>query len=92
MSGRRSSVVFGLRRPRLSGARSTSLAAAAAGSISSTSSISRLLEEAVQLLDVGLVEIQLGDGVSDLGEREHAHLLAPGHEALDLFEFLKFHY
>ena len=40
MSGRRSSVVFGLRRPRLSGARSTSLEAAAAGSISSTSSIS----------------------------------------------------
>ena len=52
----------------------------------------RLLEEAVQLLDVGLVEVQLGDGVGDLGEREHAHLLAPGDEALDLFEFLKFHY
>ena len=52
----------------------------------------RLLEEAVQLLDVGLVEIQLGDRVGDLGEREDADLLALGHEALDLFEFLEFHY
>src|SRR4051812_10258062 len=52
----------------------------------------RLLEEAVQLLDVGLVEIQLGDRVSDLGEREDAHLLASGHEALDLFKFLEFNY
>ena len=77
---------------RLSGARSTSLAAAVAGSISSTSSISRLLEEAVQLLDVGLVEVELGDRVGDLGVREHADLLALGDEALDLFEFLQFYY
>ena len=35
----------------------------------------RLLEEAVQLLDVGLVEIDLGDRVSDLGVRQHADLL-----------------
>src|SRR4051812_7384607 len=40
MSGRRSSVAFLARRPRLSGARSTSLLAAVAGSMSSTSSIS----------------------------------------------------
>ena len=52
----------------------------------------RLLEEAVQLLDVGLVEVELGDRVGDLGEGEHADLLALGQQALDLFEFLKFHY
>ncbi len=40
MSGRRSIVAFLRRPPRLSGARSTSLAAVAAGSTSSTSSIS----------------------------------------------------
>ena len=39
MSGFRSSAVFGLRRPRFSGARSSSAAAASAGSTSSTSSI-----------------------------------------------------
>ena len=50
------------------------------------------LEEAVQLLDVGLVEIDLGDRRGDLGEREDADLLALGQEALDLFEFLQFDY
>src|SRR5215217_222220 len=52
----------------------------------------RLHEEAVQLLDVGLVEIELGDRVGDLGVREHADLLALRHQALDLFELLHFHY
>ena len=52
----------------------------------------RLLEEAVQLFDVGLVEIELGDRVGDLGVREHADLLALGQEALDLFELLQFDY
>src|SRR3954447_19199736 len=52
----------------------------------------RLLEEAVKLLDVGLVEIELGDRVGDLGEREHADLLALRHQALDLFELLQFDY
>ena len=52
----------------------------------------RLLEVAVEVLDVGLVEIELGDRVGDLGEREDPNLLALGHEALDLFEFLEFHY
>jgi len=46
----------------------------------------------VQLLDVGLVEIDLGDGTSDLGIREHAGQLALRHEAFDLFEFLQFGY
>ena len=46
----------------------------------------------MQLLDVGLVEVELGDGRGDLGERQHADLLTLGQQALDLFEFLKFHY
>ena len=46
----------------------------------------------MQLLDVGLVEIELGDRGGDLGVREHADLLALGQEALDLFELLQFDY
>ena len=46
----------------------------------------------MQLLDVGLVEVELGDGGGDLGEREDADLLALGQQALDLFEFLQFDY
>ena len=49
-----------------------------------------LLEEAVQLLDVGLVEVELGDRRRDLGEGEDAGLRALGEQALDLFEFLQF--
>src|SRR3954468_24813912 len=52
----------------------------------------RLLEEAVQLFDVGLVEVELGDRVRDLGVREHADLLPLGNQALDLFELLHFDY
>ena len=46
----------------------------------------------MELLDVALVEVELGDRRRDLGEREHAGRLALGEEALDLFEFLKFDY
>src|SRR3712207_9082623 len=52
----------------------------------------RLLDEAVQVLDVGLVEVDLGKGVSNLGVRQHAGLLALGEEELDLLELLKFRY
>src|SRR4051812_44934078 len=51
-----------------------------------------LLEELVQLLDVGLVEIELGDRGGDLVDRQDAELRALGHEGLDLFQFLKFQY
>jgi hypothetical protein len=51
-----------------------------------------LLEEAVQVFDVRLVEIQLGDGGRDLRERQHAGDLATRQEALDLLEFLQFNY
>ena len=50
------------------------------------------LEEAVKLLDVRLVEVELRYRASDLGEREHAELLAAVDETLDLFEFLQFRY
>ena len=92
MSGCRSSVVLVLRRWRLSGARSTSCWRGGRGVDVLDQLDLGLLEEAVQLLDVGLVEVELGDGVGDLGVREHADLLALGQQALDLFEFLKFGY
>ena len=43
-----------------------------------------LLEEAVELLDVGLVEVDLRDRVGDLRVEQHALLLTLGHETLDL--------
>src|SRR5215216_1779029 len=52
----------------------------------------RLLQEAVQLLDVGLVEVDLLDRHGDLGERQDAHLLALEEQALHLFEFLQINY
>ena len=90
MSGLRSSAVFALRRPRLSGARSTSRA----GGGRRVDVLDELdlgaLEEAVQLLDVGLVQVELGHCALDLGVGEHADLLALGEQALDLFQLLKF--
>ena len=46
----------------------------------------------MEVLDVGFVEVDLGDRLGDLGVREHADLLALGQQPLDLFEFLQFHY
>ena len=91
MSGFRSSAVFGLRRPRLSGARSTSAAAMRRVDLLDELDLGPL-EEAVQLLDIGLVEIELGDRAGDLGVGEHAKLLPAVDESLDLFEFLQFRY
>ena len=50
------------------------------------------LEEAVQLLDVGFVEVELGRGGRDLGVCQHADLLAACDQTLDLFKLLKFRY
>ena len=50
------------------------------------------LEEAVELLEVGLVHVELGDRALDLGVAEHADLLALRDQALDLFELLQFCY
>ncbi len=46
----------------------------------------------MQLLDVGLIEIQLSYGTGDLGVGENAELLPPVDQSLDLFEFLQFRY
>ena len=47
------------------------------------------LQESVQLLDVGLVEVELGRGGRDLGVREHADVLPACDQTLDLFKLLK---
>ena len=47
------------------------------------------LEEAVELFDVGLVEVQLGHRLGDLRVGENAHLLALGQQALDLVQLLE---
>jgi hypothetical protein len=52
----------------------------------------RPLEEAVQLLQVCLVEIELRNGSLDLGVGQDTDLQATGDQALDLFELLKFDY
>ena len=46
----------------------------------------------MQLLYVGLVEVELRHRAGDLGERQDAELLAARDEALDLFEFLQVRY
>jgi hypothetical protein len=43
----------------------------------------------VQLLDVGLVEVDLGYGGGDLGEGENAHLLPLQEQTLDFFKLLE---
>ena len=91
MSGLRSSAVFGLRRPRLSGARSRSAAAQRRVELLDELDLGAL-EEAVKLLDISLVEVQLRHRAGDLGEGQDAELLTARDEALDLFEFLQFRY
>ena len=81
-----------MRRPRLSGARSTCEAAVAAGSIVLDELDLGLLEEAVQLFDVGLVEVELGHRLGYLREGEHANLLALGEQTLDLIQLLQLDY
>ena len=46
----------------------------------------------MQLLDIGLVEVDLLDRRRDLGERKDAHLLALQDQPLHLFEFLQINY
>ena len=46
----------------------------------------------LELLDLGVVEVQLGDGGGDLAVGEDTELLSLGDQALDLFEFLEFRY
>ena len=50
------------------------------------------LEEAVQLFDVGLVEVELGHRLGDLRVGEHADLLTLGQQPLDLIQLLQLDY
>src|SRR5881409_2405718 len=43
----------------------------------------------MQLLDIGLVESELGNSLSHLRIHEHAHLVPVRDQRLDLFEFRK---
>ena len=52
----------------------------------------RALEQAVQLLDVGFVEAELGRGDRDLGVCEHADLQPASDQTPDLFELLEFRF
>ena len=52
----------------------------------------RLLEVSVQLLDVALVELHLGERSGDLREGQRSSLLALRDEELDLFKLLQFSY
>ena len=52
----------------------------------------RSLEEPVQLLDLGLIDVEPGRGLRDLGVGEHADPLALGKQALHLFEFRQLDY
>jgi hypothetical protein len=46
----------------------------------------------VQLLDIGLIQVDLGHRRRNLGVGEHAHLLPLGQQALYLIELLHFYY
>ena len=52
----------------------------------------RLLEVPVEVLDVRLVEIDLGDRRGDVAEGQHAELLPAIDEVFDLLQFLKLCY
>ena len=86
MSGLRS-IGLALRRPRLSGARSS--CAASAGSISSTSSISERSRNAWRSSTSVSSRSTSWTASGDLSEREDADLLALQDQALHLFEFLQ---
>ena len=89
MSGFRSSAAL-LRRLRPFGSRALGLAGGGLGGIDVVDHLHALaLEVAVELLDVALVDLDLGQRLSDLAVGDHALGLALGDEVLDLFELLK---
>jgi hypothetical protein len=47
---------------------------------------------AVEVLDVGLVEVDLRDGCGDVAESKHAELLTAVDQPFDLLELLKLSY
>ena len=52
----------------------------------------RFLEVPVEILDIGLVKIHLGDSRGNVAEGQHAELLTPVHEVFDLLQLLKLCY
>ena len=52
----------------------------------------RPLEEPVEVLDIALVEVHLGEGGCHLGVSQYSRRLALRDEELDLLEFLKLSY
>ena len=91
ISGLRSNAVFGLRRPRLFG-RPLELRRRQRRIELLDQLDLGLLQEAVELLDVGLVEIQLADCLGDLAVGEDTELAAAIREPLDLIKLLKIRY
>ena len=90
MSGFRSRAVFWRLRPRLPSAGSAAAAAAWAG-IRVVDHLDALtLEVAVELLDVALVDLYLGERLGDLPVGDDPLCLSLGEEGLDLLELLEF--
>ncbi len=93
MSGFRSSACFGAAATPLAGLGGHRVGGCLLGGIDVLDQFDPLLlEVAVEVLDVGLVEVDLGDRRGDVAESQHPELLAPGDEALYLFKFLEFSY
>ena len=89
MSGFRSSAVFGLRPPALL-RRALELRRRGQRRIDLLDQLDRRpLQEAVQLFDVCLVEIELRDRPGNLGESQDPELLTAIHQPLDLIKLLK---
>ena len=89
MSGFRSIAAF-LRRLRRSTARST--CGSACRRVVLDQLDLALLEVAVELLDVALVDLHLREGGGDFGVGQHPRLPPLGDEEPDLFELLQFGY
>ena len=91
MSGLRSSAVFGLRRAALVGGALEVGRRDRRVELLDELDLSAL-EEAVKLLDIRLVEVELRNRAGDLGVGQDAQLLTARYEAFDLFEFLQVRY
>ena len=83
MSGLRSIVVLLRRLPRLPSSRSGAEVCAGIDVLDQLDA--GALEVAVELLDIALVDVDLGDRGCDLAEGQHADLLTLGQQILDLF-------
>ena len=93
MSGFRSSACFWRRRPFLPVSVGHRFRGRFLGRVHVLDELDpRLLEVPVEVLDVGLVEIDLGHRRGDVAEGQHAELLPAVDEAFDLLKLLKLCY